>query len=94
MKKTQQLGSRIILIIGIIFAVILVLNIVMMVKNSSSSVEFVVKERTVEVAENIVKFIDVEKLEQTQIVDALNEVVHQLDGHAKQVVSEMQKFRI
>lgn len=94
MKKTQQLGSRIILIIGIIFAVILVLNIVMMVKNSSSSVEFVVKERTVEVAENIVKFIDVEKLEQTQIVDALNEVVHQLDGHAKQVVSEIQKFRI
>ena len=64
MKKSQRLGSRIVMIIGLIFAVILVLNIIMMVNNSSSSVESTVKERTVEVAENMVKFVDVAKYEQ------------------------------
>jgi len=64
MKKTQQLGSRIILLIGIIFAIILVLNIFMMVKNTFSSVESAVKDRTTEVAENMVTFIDAAKYEQ------------------------------
>ena len=64
MKKRDKLGTRIIAIIGIIFAVILLLNIALMNYNSSQSVESAVKERTVEVASNIVNFIDIEKYEQ------------------------------
>lgn len=64
MKKRNKLGTRIIVIISIIFTVILLLNIVLMNYNSSQSVESAVKERTVEVASNIVNFIDIEKYEQ------------------------------
>lgn len=78
MKKTQRLGSRIVMIIGFIFAVILVLNIVMMVNNSSSSVESAVKERTVEVAENMVKFIDTAKYEQLIKEPSENELYWEL----------------
>ncbi|MER1958002.1 MAG: methyl-accepting chemotaxis protein [Solibacillus sp.] len=78
MKKTQRLGSRIVMIIGFIFAVILVLNIIMMVNNSSSSVESAVKERTVEVAENMVKFIDTAKYEQLIKEPSENELYWEL----------------
>lgn len=78
MKKTQRLGSRIVMIIGFIFAVILVLNIIMMVSNSSNSVESAVKERTVEVAENMVKFIDAAKYEQLIEEPSENELYWEL----------------
>ncbi|MEK5186708.1 methyl-accepting chemotaxis protein [Solibacillus sp. FSL W7-1324] len=64
MKRMDKLGSRIILMIGIIFAVILVLTVVMLQFNSARSVQSSVKERTIEVASNIVNYIDVQKYEQ------------------------------
>src|SRR5690606_39154607 len=64
MKRMDKLGSRIILMIGIIFAVILLLTIIMLQFNSARSVQSSVKERTIEVASNIVNYIDVEKYEQ------------------------------
>lgn len=64
MKRMDKLGSRIILMIGIIFAVILLLTVVMLQFNSARSVQSSVKERTIEVASNIVNYIDVQKYEQ------------------------------
>lgn len=64
MKRMDKLGSRIILMIGIIFAVILILTVVMLQFNSARSVQSSVKERTIEVASNIVNYIDVQKYEQ------------------------------
>ncbi|WP_336046521.1 methyl-accepting chemotaxis protein [Solibacillus ferritrahens] len=78
MKKRDKLGTRIIAIIGIIFAVILLLNIALMNYNSSQSVESAVKERTVEVASNIVNFIDIEKYEQLINNPGENEVYWEL----------------
>lgn len=60
----DKLGSRIILMIGSIFAVILLLTVIMLQYNSARSVQSSVKERTIEVASNIVKYIDVQKYEQ------------------------------
>lgn len=64
MKRMDKLGSRIILMIGSIFAVILLLTVIMLQYNSARSVQSSVKERTIEVASNIVKYIDVQKYEQ------------------------------
>lgn len=64
MKRMDKLGSRIILMIGIIFAVILLLTVIMLQFNSARSVQSSVKERTIEVASNIVNYIDVQKYEQ------------------------------
>lgn len=64
MKRMDKLGSRIILMIGSIFAVILILTVIMLQYNSSHSVQSAVKERTIEVASNIVNYIDVQKYEQ------------------------------
>lgn len=64
MKRMDKLGSRIILMIGIIFLVILGLTVVMLSYSSSRSVQSAVKERTIEVASNLVNYIDVEKYEQ------------------------------
>ena len=63
MKKTGKLGNRIILIIGIVFAVILGLNSLMLIYNSTRSVETAVKARTIEIAQNIANYIDVGKLQ-------------------------------
>lgn len=60
----DKLGSRIIMMIGIIFAVILLLTVIMLQFNSARSVQSSVKERTIEVASNIVNYIDVQKYEQ------------------------------
>lgn len=64
MKRMDKLGSRIIMMIGIIFAVILLLTVIMLQFNSARSVQSSVKERTIEVASNIVNYIDVQKYEQ------------------------------
>lgn len=64
MKKTGNLARRIIIMISIVFVVILCLTNLMLNYNSSRSVETVVKARTIEIAENIVKYIDTEKFEQ------------------------------
>ncbi|MGE7984423.1 methyl-accepting chemotaxis protein [Solibacillus sp. NPDC093137] len=64
MKRMDKLGSRIILMIGIIFTVILLLTVIMLQFNSARSVQSSVKERTIEVASNIVNYIDVQKYEQ------------------------------
>lgn len=64
MGKKGKLGRRLIIMIGVIFAFILVLNIFMMANNSKRSVEATVKERTIEIASNIVNFIDVSKYEE------------------------------
>ncbi|MER1988136.1 MAG: methyl-accepting chemotaxis protein [Solibacillus isronensis] len=64
MKRMDKLGSRIILMIGIIFAVILLLTVIMLQFNSARSVQSSVKERTIEVASNLVNYIDVQKYEQ------------------------------
>lgn len=64
MKRMGKLSGRIILMIGAIFVLILVLNIFMMNHNSTRSVESAVKQRTIEIASNIVNYIDVEKYEE------------------------------
>lgn len=64
MKRMGKLSGRIILMIGVIFALILVFNIFMMNYNSTRSVESAVKQRTIEIASNIVNYIDVEKYEE------------------------------
>ncbi|MEK4387640.1 methyl-accepting chemotaxis protein [Solibacillus sp. FSL W7-1464] len=64
MKRMDKLGSRIILMIGIIFSIILLLTVIMLQFNSARSVQSSVKERTIEVASNILNYIDVEKYEQ------------------------------
>ena len=64
MKKMDKLGVRIIGMIALIFIGILVLNIYMMINNSMRSVESAVKERTIEIASNIVQFIDIAKYEE------------------------------
>lgn len=61
MRKIDKLGTRIILIISAIFIVILALNIFMMNNNSTRSVESAVKERTIEIATNMTKYLDSEK---------------------------------
>jgi methyl-accepting chemotaxis protein len=64
MGKTGNLGRRIIIMIGIVFAIILILSSLLLNYNSSRSVETVVKARTIEIAENLVKYIDIDKFEQ------------------------------
>ena len=61
MKKRNQLGSRIILIIMAIFAVILAMTIYMMAHNSKQSVQSTIAERTIEIATNMTTFLDAEE---------------------------------
>lgn len=61
MQKSSRLGSRIILMISLIFVVILVVNIVMTFNNSRLSVETTVGEQTINTATNLATFLDAEK---------------------------------
>ncbi|MER1986273.1 MAG: methyl-accepting chemotaxis protein [Solibacillus sp.] len=78
MKRSGRLGSRIILMISLIFAVILVVNIVMTVNNSKLSVEATVGEQTINIATNLATFLDAEKYKEFAAEPAENELYWEL----------------
>lgn len=61
MRKIDQLGSRIILMISAVFIVILVVNMFMTINNSKRSVEATVGEQTINTATNIATFLEADK---------------------------------
>lgn len=74
MKKINRLGNKIILIVALIFVFILILNVLIMNYNSKKSVEEAVKERTVEIATNMLQYIPAEKFEQFAKAPSENEL--------------------
>lgn len=78
MRKSSRLGSRIILLISLIFAVILVVNIVMTINNSKLSVEATVGEQTIKTATNLATFLDAEKYKELAANPAENDLYWEL----------------
>lgn len=85
MRKSGRLGSRIILMISLIFGVILVVNIVMTVNNSKLSVESTVGEQTINTATNLATFLDVEKYKELANNPEENELYWELREQLNQL---------
>ena len=62
--KKKKLANRILTIAGIIFVLLLVINIFLMVHNSRQSVQAAIGERTITIAESIAKQVDIGKYEE------------------------------
>lgn len=62
--KKKKLANRILASAGVILIVLLVINVFLMMHNSKESVQATTGERTITIAESIVKHIDVEKYEE------------------------------
>lgn len=78
MRKSSRLGSRIILLISLIFAVILFVNIIMTINNSKLSVEATVSEQTIKTATNLATFLDTEKYKELAANPAENDLYWEL----------------
>lgn len=74
MQKSGKLGKQIILMISLIFAVILIVNIMMTVNNSKLSVEATVGEQTINIATNIVSYLDADQYKELASNPSENEL--------------------
>ncbi|HWK22581.1 MAG TPA: methyl-accepting chemotaxis protein [Ureibacillus sp.] len=78
MKKEKKLSTQILLLIVIIFIILLGMYVVTLNYNSKESVKATVGDRTIQIAENIVNFIDVEQYKELAANPAENDLYWEL----------------